>query len=1021
MLRKTTSLLLLGFCLFLLTVPFFAQQRAASPYPVLEAKKNFLDAEEFFKNRADFVLAEQLYREVYERLSPKQVMEKAYVGLLLAFTLNNLNKQNEALPLLVSIEKTLSGQDKETELLLADLYTYRAKSLAKNIATDKALEWNDKAMAIKKKYYPEAHPKLGESYAVYIYVHNYFTKNMELTSRYLDLEKAVVTQHPDEYPKYEQVAFHYNMAEYYSRQGEYLKASTNGKKAIQLLEPFKHLHPRYLANCYAMMANVHLRMEDAKPAIQYMQEALSHQVVNRKDSLDRALVYTNIGYAYSLDGEMETATEYLKQALSYYDERDTLYRAYSMNKLAEHYLNYPDVEANEAVLDSAYAYMNITIALLTAKNSKKNTALANPYSTMGDYFEIVGDYDNAILSYHNALINSLPAFSDKSPHSLPFAQECLVGYLTEPILFKKAYALFNKAKKTNSNELLLQSFSINQLIDSINLLKKKYYTDEYSLINAPNIQKGYGVMLQLLFRIGEIDPNANITEKAFKYMERVKGNVLLRNLAELKHSESFGIPDSLLSQSKKIGEDINSYLLSNPEMIVTNFGSLINSNDNLFKLLEKKEKIDAVFQKNYPQYYQVRFQLPPPTFKEIQEQLNDHALIEFYWAINDIFALYINKGEAKLYQIPIDNQLTHIIDSHVKYLKENSKTDFLNFQKNAHILYSKLLAPIFKEDIPKKLIIVPDGLLAAIPFETLLSAESHSETINYRDLPYLIHQTAISYAYSTNTLLQAYDKSNLLKSPSLLAFSFSDEKGSDQGDSILNKFGLFPLAGAVEEVKNLRNLFPPDKFTSFYGPTATKEQFFNQVQQYDLIHLALHAQSDHSNRFNNRIFFHPDKTEEDNEQFICYAHELYGLNTPPRLVVLSACNTGAGTNYAGEGTYSTARGFLYAGTPSVVMSLWPLSDQASKVINGDFYKAILRGLPLDEALRQAKLSFISSSDEWTAHPSRWAALNVVGSSKPIVKPSISYAYGLAALLSLLLLTGMVWWWRKKNSASTSTH
>jgi CHAT domain-containing protein len=1016
MLHKT-NFLLLGVCLFLLGQPLFAQQRPASPYPALNEKRNFLDAEDYFKNKADFVLAEQLFREVYNRLSPKQPMEKAYVGLRRAFTLNNLNKQNESLKLLDAIEKTIPANGKEGELLLADLYTYRAKAYAKNIVVDKALEWNDKAMVIKKKYYPELHPKMAESYAVYTYVHNYFTLDMGLTLDYLELEQQVVAKHPEEYPRYEQVALHYNMASFYSKQAEYLKASTNGKRAIQLLDPARQLHPAYMANCYALMATVHLRMEDADPAIKYIEEAMKYEVVNRKDSLARALAYTNLGYAYSLKWEMETATNYFKQAMGYYSERDTIYRAYGLDKLAEHYLNYPNVESNRPVLDSAYACMNAALRIYQSKYPEPNYNLAIPYGTLGFYYGVVDELEKSLHYFHAALLNSVPNFNNSDVFSQPLARDCIDGYLTELMLMNKSYASYALAKKNNDEKALLYSLSVNKLIDSLHDIKKRFFLDEYSIINHPNIQRNYGLILDILYYAHQKYPQQNHIQQFFNYMEQVKGNILLRNLSDIQQSKLYGVPDSLLVKSTHIAAGINDYLRIHPESIAGNYSEITNLNDTLFQLMRQKEGLEKHFRDHYPQYYQVRFQSPPPSIDQVKEKLKQHSLLEFYWTADAIFALYISKKEPQLFRIPVDATLTSAIDAHINFLKENSKEGFLNFQKTAYELYSILLAPIFKENIPSKLIIVTDGPLAAIPFETLLTSESHFKTINYRDLPYLLHKSAISYAYSTNTLLQAYDKSTLLDAPRLLAFSFSDEKGSENGADILSKYGLFPLAGAAAEVKSLGNLVPSDRFTSFYGPMAIKEHFFANYQNFDLIHLALHAQSDHHNRFNNRVFFHPPAEEDASESFICYAHELYALSPPPRLVVLGACNTGAGTHYTGEGTYSTARGFIYAGTPAVVMSLWPLSDQASKQINSTFYKAILTGASLEEALQQAKLDFIASSDEWTAHPSRWAALNVVGSTLPIVKPAMSFTYW-AVGVGLLLLTLMVsyGYWRKKNGA-----
>ncbi|MFT7452407.1 MAG: hypothetical protein ACI9VN_003141, partial [Patescibacteria group bacterium] len=236
------------------------QSPTPSPYPTLNEKQNFLDAEDYFTNKADFVLANQLFKEVYQQLPSELVSERAYLRLRRAFTLCNLREPNEALELLANIEKDLGEEHDENQLLWADLYTYRAKAYAINRNVEKALEFNDKAMVIKKAKYPKAHVKFGESYAVYSYVHNYFTRRLDLVADYLELEEEVVATHPDTYSKYQQVALHYNLSYFYSYQGEYLKASTHGKKAIQILDKFKKLHQSYMSKLYALMGAVYLKM-----------------------------------------------------------------------------------------------------------------------------------------------------------------------------------------------------------------------------------------------------------------------------------------------------------------------------------------------------------------------------------------------------------------------------------------------------------------------------------------------------------------------------------------------------------------------------------------------------------------------------------------------------------------------------------------------------------------------------------------------------------------------------------------
>ena len=111
--------------------------------------------------------------------------------------------------------------------------------------------------------------------------------------------------------------------------------------------------------------------------------------------------------------------------------------------------------------------------------------------------------------------------------------------------------------------------------------------------------------------------------------------------------------------------------------------------------------------------------------------------------------------------------------------------------------------------------------------------------------------------------------------------------------------------------------------------------------------------------------------------------ELYNLELESELVVLSSCNTGYGKIVNGEGIMSMARGFIYAGCPSIVMSLWPVDDRSTSVLMKYFYKGIADGLQKDEALRHAKLKYIQNSDDSKSDPFFWAGFVEVGNTDPI--------------------------------------
>ena len=123
------------------------------------------------------------------------------------------------------------------------------------------------------------------------------------------------------------------------------------------------------------------------------------------------------------------------------------------------------------------------------------------------------------------------------------------------------------------------------------------------------------------------------------------------------------------------------------------------------------------------------------------------------------------------------------------------------------------------------------------------------------------------------------------------------------------------------------------------------------------------------------------------------------------MVVLSACNTGNGKLYSGEGLMSLARSFILAGVPSVVETLWPVEDIAGSKIMGDFYKYLSDGRPKNTALRLAKLDYINNTSPSFVNPRYWAAYTLVGDVTAIKKKLWKEPWIIlsTALLSLILI------------------
>lgn len=145
-----------------------------------------------------------------------------------------------------------------------------------------------------------------------------------------------------------------------------------------------------------------------------------------------------------------------------------------------------------------------------------------------------------------------------------------------------------------------------------------------------------------------------------------------------------------------------------------------------------------------------------------------------------------------------------------------------------------------------------------------------------------------------------------------------------------------------------------------------------------------------------------------------HTYELFEKQPNAQLVVLSACNNGMGKIHKSEGVMSLARGFLYTGVHSIVMTLWSVDDQSSAELMSSFYGYLKDGKPKDEALRSAKLDYLANTkNPGKLHPRYWAGYVLIGDNSAI----INRGYTRLILFSLLLITIMgiaVFFIRKKR-------
>ena len=285
---------------------------------------------------------------------------------------------------------------------------------------------------------------------------------------------------------------------------------------------------------------------------------------------------------------------------------------------------------------------------------------------------------------------------------------------------------------------------------------------------------------------------------------------------------------------------------------------------------------------------------------------------------------------------------------------DNAAAQLDTFTILAYELYRDLLEPVLTtsgNDI-QQLLIIPDDFLSYIPFDVLLhrSPEGMNKVLEL-DAAYLVQKYSVNYHYSANLLLNKRQLPAQLKRQVFAGFApiFDSPKLADNtNDRACATSQLYSLSCNDTEVETIQRLLKGD---AFLHNTSSKSTFLDKISNYQIIHLATHACVDDVDPMLSKIYFTDDHLS---------SYDLYNLELNADLAVLSACNTGSGKLVKGEGVLSLARGFIHAGCPSVLMSLWSVDDCATSDIMHDFYLQLIEGKNKAEALRLAKVKYLKA-------------------------------------------------------------
>jgi len=777
-----------------------------------------------------------------------------------------------------------------------------------------------------------------------------------------------------------------NKANIYFIQQDYTKAQNFLLRAASIFKEEPQKYKQQLASNYNNLGNILRTNKEFEKAIKYYLTSLQL----KEYKLTSESTYANLGFCYQNIGNINKAEQYYLKAIH------TIQNTYNDSNLwlALHYGNYAQFLAQQNRHEKALSYFQKALAINLKNFGEKNPQTSESYNHIGQFYHQNRHYEQALHFYQKALLSIADHFNDTSYAANPTIEHVLSKTHLLDVLKNKALALSELAKQNNDLELYQQSMHTFALaIETSNKIRTGYLNEQSKLQLVQNTEEIISKAIEASYHAFLLDNQPQFLQYAFRFIESGKSAVLLEAIKGNQALTIGNIPDSLKQKENQIEKEIYNYeelIYEENKQENPDPGKMAYWNKNLFELKENYAALIALLEQQYPEYHNLKYNQEIVSLNLVQNKLAaNEVLLEYSYSQDKLFSLMVSKEEIKIYETDLNDEFKKNLDFLLGALSNNNFSnhtlkDFNQFQESSFYLYQKLIAPFKKELNHKKLIIVPDHKLAYLPFDILIEKIKPSMRINYSQQAYLIRNHPLSYSYSATLLFEKEHKSKTAKKRlSAFAPTYDNlENLTHAGFSIRQQYRekLFPLKGIKEEAKNVTQIIGGDAYLDF---EASEETFKTVASDYDILHLAMHTIIDDENpMYSKMAFTQKNDTLEDG---LLNTYEIYSMKLNCRMSVLSSCNSGSGKLQRGEGVISLARGFIYAGCPSIIMTLWSVEDKSGVDLMTRFYKNLKSGQNKTEALRQAKLDFLENADPLKAHPYFWAGYVVIGDDTPLFK------------------------------------
>jgi len=515
------------------------------------------------------------------------------------------------------------------------------------------------------------------------------------------------------------------------------------------------------------------------------------------------------------------------------------------------------------------------------------------------------------------------------------------------------------------------------------LLMNKINDPQSQLIYQTSIRKRSEKCLQLLFTEFKNSNNESFIWRALSYAEKSKAKILKSALNRKSLIEQYP-DDSLLHFQQQLFEEQQSLV---GKLVREQFSGPDEEHESKLskKFIALSFKISEV-QNQISEKYSGSSIGDETNLRILQQQLkSDEAqMLYFFFGEEGLYSFTLEQSNISWEKYRINDAFKNELVQFIQLFESPSliNNDISNFV-NSSFKLNQILGNSINEK-HRNLIIIPDGLLSFLPFEALINEKIDHN--NFSNMPFWLKKFTVSYAVS-------------------LEFYQENQKEIEL-ESLYGSFPIYEntnryLKSSEKEAEMIRGRF---KGKIDQDEMATKANFLENANQFDVLHLSAHA--------SGGSFSVPAYIEFIDD--VLLLPELYAQSLETSLVVLSACETGVGKIIKGATPMSLARGFHFAGVNNILMTQWKVNDYATFKLMNHFYENLQNGKSPSNAIQNARLSYLEdqSMSNLEKSPYYWAGFTYYGKPDNDNQDPIELKYlMITGLVAAMILIGFFVMWR----------